>query len=198
MQGSLFIDDRIGETSLRAFWHCFGVHAKESPAHIISRKRCEIEANNGWTLWSFNGKRTETIELWVSELRRSNSSHVYVLCSKSRNAVDPKGTSAFARSFKIAGEGDRTWQPIPDTIKVPHPFGSKSTASAFVVSHVFQPSDIELNPEVQWFCVGSKTWRLDNIPTRGEYLLRPGQGSKLRPISAILELKEPFVVQIRV
>lgn len=179
---------------MHAFWHCFGVHAGESPDDIINRKRREIEAN-GWTLWSFNGKRPQTVELWTSEIQSVKPSHVRALCSKSKNAVDPKGAPAFAREFKIIGQ--QIWQPIPESIKVPHPFGNKVIAAAFRVSKVLHASEITIPLEFEWLCVGDKAWRTDSVPTRGEYLLRPGKGTTLRPVCAILELQEPYVVEIR-
>ena len=187
--------DRIESLIMRAFWHCFGVHAGESPEDIIVRKRREIDSNNGWTLWSFSGKKNRTIELWTSEIQLENPSDVYALCSKSRNAVDPKGTQAFAREFKSVGQ--EIWQPIPESIKVPHPFGNKITASAFRVSKVLRASEVSIPSKFEWLCVGDNAWRTDGIPTRGEYLLRPGSGTSLRPICAILELQWPFVVEIR-
>jgi hypothetical protein len=177
-----------------AFWHCFGVHAGESPDAIINRKQREIDANR-WTLWSFSGKRPQTVELWTSEIQSAKPSHVRALCSKSKNAVDPKGAPAFAREFKIVGQ--QIWQPIPESIKVPHPFGNKAIASAFRVSKILYASEITIPLEFEWLCVGDKTWRTDSVPTRGDYLLRPGKGTTLRPVCAILELQEPFVVEIR-
>lgn len=180
---------------MRAFWHCFGVHAGESPEAILIRKRQEIEANGGWTLWSFSGKRPETVEIWTSEIQLANPSHVLALCSKSRNAVDPKGAPAFAREFRSAGQ--HFWQPIPESIKVPHPFGDKTVASAFKVSKILNASEVCLPSAFEWLCIGDRSWRTDSIPTRGEYLLKPGEGSTLRPVCAVLELQEPFVVEIR-
>jgi hypothetical protein len=180
---------------MHAFWHCFGVHAGESPDDILNRKRQEIDANGGWTLWSFSGKRPETVGIWTSEIQLANSRHVHALCSKSRNAVNPKGEAAYAREFRSVGQEE--WQTIPESIKVPHPFGSKSIASAFRVSKVLHASEVNIPTEFEWLCVGDKAWRTDSVPTRGEYLLRTGKGTMLRPICAILELQEPYVVEIR-
>lgn len=180
---------------MNAFWHCFGVHAGESPEEILNRKKREIEANSGWTLWSFSGKRPETVELWNAEIQSAHPSRVHALCSKSRNAIDPKGTPAFAREFREVGK--ECWQPIPEKIKVPHPFGDKAVASAFLVSKVLNASEVAIPAEFQWLCVGDRVWRTDSVPTRGEYLLRPGKGTTLRQVSAILELQAPFVVEIR-
>lgn len=182
---------------MHAFWHCFGVHAGESPDDIIDRKRQEIDANGGWTLWSFSGKRPQTVNLWTSEIQSvsPSPSHVHALCSKSKNAVDPKGKPAFAREFRSVGQ--QIWQPIPKSIKVPHPFGNKSTASAFRVSKVLHASEVTIPSKFEWLRVRDKDWRTNSVPTRGEYLLRPGKGTILRPVCAILELQAPFVVEIR-
>jgi len=177
-----------------AFWHCFGIHAGEKPDEIIDRKRREIDAT-GWTLWSFSGKRPQTVELWTSEIHSPQQSPVLALCSKSRNAVDPKGAPAYAREFKNVEQ--QSWQSIPESIKVPHPFGSKAIASAFRVSKVLHATEITIPSQFEWLCVGDNAWRTDGVPTRGEYLLRPGKGTTLRPVCAILELQEPFIVEIR-
>ena len=133
---------------MHAFWHCFGVHAGESPDDIINRKRREIDANGGWTLWSFSGKRPQTVEIWTSEIQLASPSHVHAYCSKSRNAVDPKGAPAFAREFRSVGQ--QLWQPIPESIKVPHPFGRNATASAFRVSKVLHVSEVNISSEFEW------------------------------------------------
>jgi hypothetical protein len=182
-------------SNIYAFWHCFGVHAGESPEHILTRKHREITATGGWTLWSFSGKTFTTIEKWRSEIRKASPAHVFVLCSRSKNAVDPKGKPRLAKEFRVT-EGSN-WLAIPSAIKIPHPFGDRITASAFKVSKVLQESDIKLPDKYKWLCVGDNAWRDDNIPTRGEYLLRPGNGVPLRPICAILELRDPFVVEIK-
>ena len=193
--GDLYLGEKKIRILKHAFWHCFGVHAGESPDDILERKRREIAANGGWTLWSFNGKRPQTVELWTSEIQSAIPSYVHALCSKSRNAIDPKGKSAFAREFRSVGQ--QIWQPIPESIKVPHPFGNKSTASAFRVSKILHASEVTIPSAFEWLRVGDKDWRTDRVPTRGEYLLRPGKGTTLRPVCAILELQEPFVVEIR-
>ncbi len=180
---------------MRIFWHCFGVHAGENPDDILTRKRREIVANGGWTLWSFSYKKSRTIEIWTSEIRESGASDVFALCSKSKNANDPKGQPAYAREFRSTGQ--QHWQPIPDSIKIPHPFGDKLEATAFYVSNVLYPSEVEIPSEFQWLCVREGDWRLDTVPTRGEYLLKPGKGTALRPVSAVLVLREPYVVEIR-
>ena len=54
-----YLDFEIG------FWHPFGPHGRETPTHILERKRREIEAN-GYTLWSFQ-YRTMLLD-WHREL----------------------------------------------------------------------------------------------------------------------------------
>jgi hypothetical protein len=177
-----------------AFWHCFGVHAGESPEEILQRKQKEIDATGGWTLWSFSRKTFQTIELWRSEIKRWKPVSVLALCSQSKGAIDPKGIPTRARVFRTTEESN--WQTIPDTINVPHPFGEKTSASAFRVSRVLSPSDVSITTEFHWLRVKDRVWCDERIPTRGEYLLRPGRGAPLRPIRAVLELQEPFVVEI--
>jgi hypothetical protein len=184
-----------GISTMFAFWHCFGVHAGETSAEIIMRKGREIEANGGWTLWSFSGRTRRTLETWASVIHGARPNRVLALCSRSRNAVDPKGTPALAREFRCPGRG--VWCLIPTSIKVPHPFGSRTSAAAFRVSRVLDPSGIRMPSRYEWLCIRDGEWRTDSVPTRGEYLMRPRNGTMLRQVAAVLELQEPFVVEIR-
>jgi hypothetical protein len=43
-------------------WHPFGPHGLESPEQIVMRKRHGIAAN-GWTVWSFQYRRPQVMEL---------------------------------------------------------------------------------------------------------------------------------------
>lgn len=177
-----------------AFWHCFGVHAGESPDDILTRKRREI-ADNGWTLWSFSHKTSRTLDRWRVEIKSSGTAAAFVFCSLSRNAVDPKGAPAHVRGYRSPGQ--LNWQSIPDTIRVPHPFGVRETAAAFVVRGIVDRSEWSLPSAVEWLCMGQDAWRSGAVPTRGEYLLRAAKGTTLRPVAAVLELGEPFVVELR-
>jgi hypothetical protein len=49
------------------FWHPFGSHDSGSPEDIINRKRSETE-KNGWSLWSFQYRRPESLNEWYREL----------------------------------------------------------------------------------------------------------------------------------
>ena len=69
--------------------------------------------------------------------------------------------------------------------------------SAFRVKKVIRLDEIqrEFPFSVEWYCFkdegwrGKKPWRKhDRLPTKGEYLLKHGDGTSLRPVSAILEL----------
>lgn len=178
------------------FWHCFGPHAGESREQIIARKQTEIRENGGWTLWSFSGKREQTLEIWREEIHKACPSRILALCSLSRHAIAPHGETALANAFKSAG--DERWLGIPPSIAIPHPFGSRAVASAFKVSRIFDPSTVAIPSQCEWFCVGKNDWRFDSVPTRGEYLMREvGNGTRLREVALVLELKEPFIVQIR-
>jgi hypothetical protein len=180
------------------FWHPFGPHGLETPEQIIERKRGEI-AVNGWTLWSFQYRRSFVLQRWSLELSAVRPPAVFVFCSDSVGAVDPAtrgipvGT-AECQSYQFSGrEG---WQPLPAAVRVPHPFrGARRQASAFIVQRVVYPVQTFLPPAAEWLTDG--TWRQDRIPTRGEYLIRPGGSSTMRGVRAILELREPYLALVR-
>jgi hypothetical protein len=179
------------------FWHPFGPHAGESAEQIIERKRREILANDGWTLWSFQFRHT--LDVWLKEIRTNKPQAVFVFCSEGKGASDPKGNISLCSSYRLAGE--KTCQPIPAAIKVPHPIGKKTLASAFVVEHVEQivypVQSVDL-PTVEWFKENSNpTWKSDTpVPTRPEYLIRSGGHLRMRSYRAILQLREPYLASV--
>jgi hypothetical protein len=177
------------------FWHPFGPHGLETPEEIIERKRGEI-AVNGWTLWSFQYRRSLVLDRWSLELSRARPPAVFVFCSDSVGAVDPatRVGTAECQSYQFWGRED--WQPLPAAVRVPHPFrGARRQASAFIVHQVVYPVQAFVPPAVEWLKDG--TWRKDRIPTRGEYLIRRGGSSPIRGVRAILELREPYLALVR-
>ena len=136
-----------------SFWHPFGQHGRESPKDIIHRKREEIE-RNGWTLWSFQYRRAESLDDWYRELSCAVAARpVFVFCSRGRSAIDPDRPGAQVntrdcRRYRMVG--GRESHKVPDSIRVPHPFGpGKSQASAFVVKRVHHPINGFEGPLVQ-------------------------------------------------
>ncbi len=181
------------ENFTHGFWHPFGVHGGELREAIIRRKRDEIAAN-GWTLWSF--QRRKSLDAWRSLLPAS--SPVFVLCSDSPNARDPKTEPRPARFFRSGLH--EALQPIPSAVWVPHPANNKAgLGSAFVVEEVitFSREEAEqLKFEVHWFASRASQWRTDKLPTRGEYLIRARGAVPTRRVFAMLRLRAPFVVEI--
>jgi len=179
-----------------AFWHPFGSHGREPPKDIIRRKRSEIEAN-GWTLWSFQFR--QMLDDWHQKLCSAKPKTVFVFCSESPAAVDPArdGTSAKptdCKKYRFVGNEDTEWHAMPRQVRVPHPFRpSKNLASAFVVQRVHYPIINQFHPVVEWFSQNEGPWRQDRIPTRGEYLIRLGGVFPIRRVSAVLELKPPYL-----
>lgn len=176
------------------FWHPFGPHAGESRDHILSRKSKEVE-DTGWTLWSFQPRKT--LAEWRHWLPPKNSNdRVYVLCSDSKNtAKDPKGEVANCKYY--SSPLDNKWAIIPGTMSVPHPFRGEY-ASAFVVQRVLHPIRFR-NPnfQIEWYHTENRIWSSNNLPTRPEYLIRKGGYSILRSVYAVLELYYPYVVILK-
>src|SRR4030066_784055 len=80
------------------FWHPFGSHASESRDSILARKAREIQ-NNGWTLWSFQHRKT--LEVWRNIIQMHNPSRVYTFCSDSPGAIDPGGQVSLCSGFRL-------------------------------------------------------------------------------------------------
>lgn len=179
-----------------AFWHPFGPHGRETPKDIIERKRAEIAAN-GWTLWSFQHRLM--LDDWHRELASAEQSSVFVFCSEGRGAVDPARDGTPNRpidcqNYHFVGIQDAEVRPIPSAIRVPHPFRpGKDLASAFVVHRVIYPIEPFDRPAVEWFSPKRGPWCQTALPTRGEYLVRRGGTIPMRSVSAVLELKPPYL-----
>jgi hypothetical protein len=181
-----------------AFWHTFGDHAREPAQAILVRKANEIRAN-GWTLWSFQYRRM--LDDWLRHLTSVPQEKVLVFCSDPCGA-DPR-QQVECRSHRLVGE--REWRRLPEKVKVPHSFPSGQTkASAFVVQRVIHPVARFDRPSVEWlsregeWCGGYQSgprW-CAGLPTRGEYLIRPGGSGRIRGVSAILELKAPYLAEV--
>jgi len=172
------------------FWHPFGPHAGETTQEIILRKRGEIQ-NNGWTLWSFQFRNT--LELWYQEIKKANPEHVLVFCSEGKGARDPMGTPRLCNYFLPVGE--LTPRKIPAAIQIPHPLGTRTKGSAFIVKNIISPVDSEAIP-IEWFKGGQ--WQTTQLPTRPEYLIQPGHGLPVRRYCAVLELQVPYLAEIGV
>lgn len=185
--------DKLNKNKFKiGFWHPFGVAAGEPCDCIISRKKQEIK-RNGWTLWSFQHRPEETINLWAKEIKK-HGKNVFVFCSDSKNAQDPKGKVFFSKQFKFANSDK--WKKIPQSIKVPHPFGGGDRASAFIVKAVHELEKVKASKGIKWLCMDGR-WREDNLPTRGEYLIKSGGKCKLRKVYQILELKHPYLAILK-
>ena len=64
------------------------------------------------------------------------------------------------------------------------------------VAGLIHPVEAFALPAVEWLTEGQ--WRQDRIPTRGEYLIRPGEGqSSIAPLSGLcLELQAPYLALV--
>ncbi len=177
------------------FWHPFGSHADESREEILKRKSKEI-SENGWTLWSFQYRTPESVKKWIKEIEILKPYKVLVFCSDSPKAKSPKSETGYLNEYQYPGES--FWRPIPDKIEIPHPLGSKAVATGFKVAKIISPIDYKkYDNNYEWFCTEDSQWRTDQVPTRPEYLIRPGGFKKLRKIRAILELDYPYIVHLQ-
>lgn len=175
------------------FWHPFGPHGGETVERILERKHREIAAN-GWTLWSFQIRRT--LEVWQQHIRMAEPKAVFTFCSEGKGALDPAGEVVNCNCYRFIGQSE--WRPMPKGVSVPHPIGLKTEASAFVVKRIFYPVENAELPSVEWFSANGEPWRSSRIPTRGEYLIRSGGATVMRRFRAVLELKDPYLAVVSV
>lgn len=177
------------------FWHPFGPHGGEDRDSIISRKQQEIKDNKGWTLWSFQDRKSETIDQWVEEIKKYNQ-RVFVLCSDSdsKSTKNPSGKVFFVKQYQFVNSDE--WINIPPAIEIPHPFGKKSKALAFKVKSIYNLGAMKLPEGIKWLCVDGR-WREDKLPTRGEYLIKSVGDCKIRNVYQILELEHPYLAILK-
>ena len=164
-------------------------------AEIIDRKRREIEAN-GWTLWSFAYRLM--LNDWHKQFQTILSENVFVFCSEGRGAVDPARGGSLSRTVECRSYrfiGDEDWRSMPGGVRVPHPFQpqrKQRLASAFVVHRIQWPILRFQRFAVEWLSQDGK-WCPNKVPSRGVYLIRPGGTEPMRAVSAVLELKSPYL-----
>ncbi|OGI16561.1 MAG: hypothetical protein A2Z52_01895 [Candidatus Moranbacteria bacterium RBG_19FT_COMBO_42_6] len=172
------------------FWHPFGPHAGESAEDIVKRKQSEIE-KNGWTLWSFQFRRS--LGLWYKEIKKAKPNNILVFCSEGAGAKDTKGERKYCSYYIPVGE--TTPREVPLGINVPHPMGKKKKGSAFIVKKIICPAPINYETvPIEWLRNGK--WQTTNLPTRPEYLIKIGQGQPMRKFRAILELQAPYLAEV--
>jgi hypothetical protein len=164
-------------------------------AEIIDRKRREIEAN-GWTLWSFAYR--PMLNDWHKQLQTVPPASMFAFCSEGKGAVDPVHEGSLSRPVECQSYrfiGDKDWQPIPNKVRVPHPFQpqrKQQLASAFVVGRIEFPITQLKGIAVEWLSQDGK-WCQSKVPPRGVCLIRPGGTEPMRAVSAVLELNSPYL-----
>ena len=174
------------------FWHPFGTHAKEESEDIIARKRKEIDDNNGWTLWSFKNFTPKTLSSWYREIVINNPPEVLVFCSEGKGAKNPAGTNEYCNSFCKVDDG--VWQHRPPTIKIPHPFGKKDRATAFIVKQIIYPLKDKGQFPIEWYSLKHSIWEKDKrLFPINETLIRPGGKTNIYRYRAILVLDKPYL-----
>ncbi len=171
------------------FWHPFGAHADEKPEDILLRKQKEIDTN-GWTLGHFNiGKPCVVVEFL------KDAKNVEVFCSNGKGK-NTKSNPEYCVSYKPINE--ESFGKIPTGIEVPHPMHRRDRAgSAFIVERItIVNPDTNQDLNIEWV-TKEGLWRDDKLPTRGEFMIRPGHQHLTRKFRAVLKLKYPFLAEIK-
>lgn len=172
------------------FWHPFGPHAGETVEQILQRKQQEI-TKNGWTLWSFQYRTRATLESWFREIQNHKPNRVVVFCSDGKGAISPSSKTHYCTHYTPIDTLESKRIPLP--IHVPHPMGSAGKATAFIVKNILFPATFR---EVSILWLKQNVWQRRPLPTRPEYLIKPGAGSPIRKFQAILELQHPYIAEI--
>ena len=86
--------------------------------------------------------------------------------------------------------------PDAKTMKVTNPFKRKQLALGFKVHRLLAVKPMIPTFGVEWYSRGEHRWRDDRVPTRGEFLIRRGGSLVLRPVCAVLELAQPYLVEL--
>jgi len=151
---------------------------------------------NGWTYWSF--VYSKSAQIWLDLLTQATGP-VYAFCSDSPGARDPdnhRGTR-LATHHRNVGAKDWLTMPDPGMVKVTNPFKRQGLALAFKIKRVitFQPVIPPFG--IEWYSKQDQRWRVDTLPTRGEFLIRRGGNVPPRRISALLELVPPYLVELK-
>ncbi|MDA8089226.1 MAG: hypothetical protein M0Z61_03225 [Nitrospiraceae bacterium] len=185
------------------FWHPFGPHNDESAEHILKRKADEID-KNGWTLWSFQYRR-EMLKKWYNIIKLIAPESVFVFCSdgNSRDPVENGSIAINCNSYRFVNT--EHWTPMPSMIRVGHPFRTENGfASAFLVQRIIHPVNSFDAAAIEWFSkegnwVQKRMSGEFRLPTRGEFLVRnrPKSICKMPRVRAVLELKPPYLAEVR-
>lgn len=173
------------------FWHPLGAHGGEMPHEILKRKLDEIQMN-GWTLWSFQFRHTNS--LWFKEIEKFKPHNVIVFCSEGKGAKYDKGEIREHKYYRPVDNNE--YNNIPETIKVTLPSKAKR-GTAFIVKNIIISNSVYDKMPVKWI-TKNEVWRTDRIPTRGVYLIQAGSGEHIRNYRAILELQHPYIAEIHV
>ena len=177
------------------FWHPFGPYTGLTETEIVKWKHDETERFGG-TFWSF--VYSPTAHFWLNALSDAKDP-VFVLCSHSPSARDPDVHRGrlLASHYQWPGEDQWNEMPSPDQMKVTNPFKRRGLALAFRVCRVFEIEPTVPPFKIEWYSKKDQTWRSDRLPTRGEFLVRRGNGATLREVRAILELEPPYLATLR-
>ena len=178
------------------FYHVIGPHGKEGPESIVPRKQGEIK-NCGMTLWAAAvDKKSKEM---AQKLGKKNN--VYVLCKISSSAKDPATGDNWTAKNRIMPDGTKV--PVPKGVICGYKKGKKNY-QAYVVEKcecLEVQEDYDFGPYVSTMSKGTqesfterfKQSRFQNTFGKKDGIKRP---ACKRPISVVLKLKWPFVVDI--
>jgi hypothetical protein len=187
--------DDVWDKFQLGFWHPFGPYTGLSTAEVLEWKRDET-TRYGWAFWSF--AYSPTADIWLERLKDAKGP-VYALCSYSPNARDPDRHKGALRATYYRWLDETEWQamPDPDVMKVTNPFKRRGLALGFKVRRVIRLDPVIPPVQVEWFRKRDRTWCSDDLPTRGEFLVRKRRSAlhstELRRVEALLELVPPYL-----
>lgn len=182
------------------FYSVIGKHAGKTPQQIIIDKQKELELNEDgkYSLWSAKIDKKSKEQVW----KLSEEDTVYVLCKLNPNAKDPSGDNEIVSAKTMvtpAGE-----KPIPNGINTTYTKGKKNYQAYVVKKYEFfdKPQIFDLGGYESLLAKGKivsfkerfQSTYFQNTFGRKNNLLKDHCEKE---ISAIMELKYPFVVDIK-
>jgi hypothetical protein len=176
------------------FWSPLGPYGGLSRDGMIEMRKREAEIV-GWTLWTFQHRTAATLSQWV---RLLDGRTAYVMLSDSKYATSSSSNLQYYREYTLLG--NEAWQAVPKQISLPHPNEGHTDGCAFVVNRVITKAKLAVDQlfPIQWYSTEQREWRDDiSLPTQGEHLIRRGGAAALRPVYALLELRLPYLCQLR-
>lgn len=150
-------------------------------------------------MWSFQFRHS--LGMWFNEINKLQPKKVFVFCSAGGGKDPGEGDNETENLDKHIHSMYRPvnedgFKEMPNDIEVTLPSKTnKGVGSAFIVEKIITSIYYE-KWSLDWLKKDGK-WQTAPLPTRGEFLIRLGTAQPMRKVRAILELKYPYLAEIK-